>query len=57
VTGKQLLEKALQHRDTHGTRAAAVWLEERGINRDLAILALLGSAKAARQFGINTSLG
>lgn len=42
MTGKELMEKALQIRDAYGVSVAAEWMEGQGIPYQLAMLALRG---------------
>ena len=53
--GRDLMEKALFIRDSYGTEKAALFLETNGINRPLAVLALVGSLKAKR-YGVTLGL-
>ena len=56
MTGLEILERAIAIRQIDGAAAAADYLEERGIPRALALLALVGARVAIRDHGVEISV-
>lgn len=53
MNGSDLMEEALRIREESGVLDAADFLTGRGISYELALIALVGSEKARRKFGLD----